>query len=753
MEKGRWLALLCAGVSGLALSGGVAAAQQNTTSTAATSSDEEVVVTARRTEERLQDVPVSVSAFSQERLDQLGAQDTTGLQGAVPNLNIVQGRGSSDATNIFIRGVGQPDALQTFDPAVGFYVDGVYYSRIRGTQLDLFDLNRVEVLRGPQGTLYGKNTIGGALSIVTRLPGQNPHGEFQVETGDYGLLQSRISASGPLSSTLAAGVALYGSARDGYVTNPVTHDTYNDRNAWGGRAQLAWTPNARFNADLSFDYQHEHNHLTTGQALNSLTNIVGGIVYVVPSPTPPYNFQAQPSPGLPNLSELTHAGVALHANLDLGNNWELKSISAYRRLHYTDYIDIDATPAQIGDVLVHVAQNQASQELQAIYTGDRLTFIGGLYYLREDVGSHQEAYANDYVAGFLGLTSFTRTIDDDLTTRSEAAYVNANYALTDKLHVDVGLRYTDEHKDYPRTTSTFFSNPAFNSTFAFHVHDDWTNTSPMASIDYHLNDNVMLYGRVARGFQSGGFNGRANAAGEEAPYAPETLTSYEAGAKTEWMDNRLIANLAVFYNDYKDFQARVGSTVVDPVLHVPVAALTVVNAGKLNISGAEFELNYHPFDPLRLDAEIGYLDASYGTFNDNRFPGGSRAFQTPAFSPRWTARFGGSYTWELPNHGSVVLAGDANYRSRMALAVDNTYVIGSVGTTTPIPGMFQSAYWLFDASLTWNVNEIFSIAVQGRNLSDEVYRTDAQEFSSVGSVRTAYYGAPETVDIVFTAKY
>ncbi len=428
-----------------------ASAQEN-----GASSSDEIVVTARRTEERLQDVPGAVTAFSQDRLDQLGASDSTGLQGAVPNLNIVQGRGSSNATNIFIRGVGQPDALQTFDPAVGFYVDGVYYSRIRGTQLELFDLQRVEVLRGPQGTLYGKNTIGGALSLVTRLPGQDPHFMAQVTAGDYGLIQTRLSASGPLSDSFAVGASLFGTDRNGYVTNPLTHEQYNDRQAWGGRVQAAWTPSSSFNANVAFDYQQEDNALTMGQAQNTLTNILGAPIFVVPSPTPRWNFQAQASPGLPNSSQLTHSGVALHANWDIGNNWELRSISAYRRLNYTDYIDIDGTPVQLGDVLVHVDQNQISQELQAVYTGDRLTLVGGLYYLREDVSSHQEAYANDYIKPLFGLTSFVRTVDDDLTTTSQAAYINANYALSDRLHIGLGVRYTDEHKDYPRSTSTFF---------------------------------------------------------------------------------------------------------------------------------------------------------------------------------------------------------------------------------------------------------------------------------------------------------
>src|SRR5690606_22702781 len=245
--------------------------------------EEELVVTARRTEESLQEVPASVSAFSEEQLARLGATDATGLQGAVPTLNIVQGRGSSNATNIYIRGVGQPDALQTFDPAVGFYVDGVYYSRIRGTQMDLLDIERVEVLRGPQGTLYGKNTIGGAYSVITRRPGQDPHGLFQVTLGDYGQMESRIAASGPLTDTFAVGGAIFGATRDGYVTNPVTGEEYNNRNAWGGRFQAAWDVTPNFSLDFAADYAEEDNALTMGQAISTLVSFAGALpIGVVP---------------------------------------------------------------------------------------------------------------------------------------------------------------------------------------------------------------------------------------------------------------------------------------------------------------------------------------------------------------------------------------------------------------------------------------------------------------------------------------
>ena len=202
----------------------------------------EIVVTARRTEERLQRVPASISAFNARTLDRLQATDTTGLQGAVPNLNIVQGRGSSNATNIYIRGIGQPDALQTFDPAVGVYIDDVYLSRIRGNQLDLLDVDRIEVLRGPQGTLYGKNTIGGAIKYVTRKPGNDLRIDTSFAVGTHGQLETKADISGPLANGISAGLAVIHAEHAGYVKDRVLNQKYNDKNSSGVRAALAITP-------------------------------------------------------------------------------------------------------------------------------------------------------------------------------------------------------------------------------------------------------------------------------------------------------------------------------------------------------------------------------------------------------------------------------------------------------------------------------------------------------------------------------
>lgn len=767
-------ALMAGAALGALVTAGAASAQDAPQFTAV----EEIIVTARRTEESLQRTPLSVSAFSEATLERIGAQDVTDLQGAVPNLNLVQGRGSSDATNIYIRGVGQPDALQTFDPAVGVYVDDVYYSRIRGTQLDLLDLERVEVLRGPQGTLYGKNTIGGALKLVSRRPDSGPYATASVTYGDYDERRVRLSGATPLNDQFAVGAALLYAQRDGYVTDPVTGAQYNDEDTLSGRLTAAWTPSADFRLDLTADYTRQRASMTVGRAESPLytTDLALGAITVRhpgAAPGSEFDFSTRTTPGLPNETPLDHWGLSAIAQWTLSDSLTLKSITAYRDLSYDDYIDIDATELEMGDVLVAVDQNQFSQEFQLNFdNGGPVTAVAGLYYLKEDIVSHQEAYGDDLFTTLGMPTGFLRTIDDDLDTTSWAAYANASWQTTDALRLSAGIRFTRESKDYWRTTTQDWTIPmtgipalddAFDPfradpTFAFTVKDEWDDVSPMISADYQVTPDAMIYGRISRGFKSGGFNGRANNPGEEQPYDPETVTSFEIGAKTEWFDRRLRANFAAFYNDYKDFQARVSDCVADA--SIPggncAIALTVLNAGQLDIRGAEVEIFANPMPNLQLDAQIGYLDAEYGEFQEVRelTPGVQtvidRSWQTPAFSPKWTVRLGGSYGFDLGQNGLLTVGANARYRSEMALSVDNADIL----TGVEYPSMFQDSYWLYDARAVWEtLDGRYSVGLYGRNLGDEVYRTDAQEFSAVGGIRTAYYGAPRTWNINFTARY
>ena len=428
--------------------------------------------------------------------------------------------------------------------------------------MELFDIERVEVLRGPQGTLYGKNTIGGAYSVITRRPGQDAHALGQLTIGDYNQHELRAAASGPVSDTVALGGAFFAATRDGYVTNPVTGEEYNNRNVWGARVQGAWDVTPNFSLDVAADYSEEDNAITMGQPISTLVSFAGATpIGVVPTPPPEYDFTGQATPGLPNSSIMDHSGVSVRASWELTPNWTLNSISAYRDLNYEDYVDIDATQFEFGDVFVGVDQDQVSQELQAIYEGERLTLVSGLYYLQENITSHQEAYGDDLVNGYFGQSSFLRTVDDDLQTTSIAAYANASYAITDRLNLGFGARYSEEDKEYDRSTSTFWTSPGFNSTVAFTIDDTWDNFSPMVSLDYQAQDNILLYARVAQGFKSGGFNGRANNPGEDAPYDPETVTSYEIGAQVGMVRQSPASPTSRrSTTTIEDFQARVSGT-------------------------------------------------------------------------------------------------------------------------------------------------------------------------------------------------
>ena len=719
----------------------------------------EVVVTARRTAESLQKTPVSVTAVSQAQLDAHGARDTTDLQGLVPNMNIVQGRGQADATNIYIRGVGQPDALQTFDPSVGVYVDDVYFPRIVGSMFDFVDIKDVEVLRGPQGTLYGKNTIGGAVKIDTQQPGDVLRAGLDLSYGNFNSIVAKGYVSGPVANGLSLGISALSESHDGYVKDTLNGRTYNDQDTQSFRAQAVWRPASNFKLALSADYTTEHPHLTAGQPTSTISDAFGIPLDVISGPGQ-WDWKAQLSSSLPNREPLMAAGGSAAATWDVNSNLTLKSITSVRHLQYDYFIDIDATPLQVGDVQVAVHDNTVSQELQLNYKGGPWNVVAGFYYLHEHIVSAQDAYANDYIANpfpIFAASTFLRTIADDLTTDSIAGYGNAIFAVTDQLHLSAGVRVTGETKKYAFTTSTFSDNPLFDGTYTPSFQQDpktWTNVSPMASIDYQVTPTAMVYARFAEGFQSGGFNGRSDSASTGTlPYGPETLYSYEAGLKTDWFDHRLRLNGDIFYNDYRNFQASVGTFQPGPG-GVNTAVDAVINAGGLDIKGAELELMAAPTPDLRFDAEIGYLDAHYSNFNDTLYvtpsnPTGSRTWETPAFSPKWTVRLGASYTWRDVLGGSLTLSNQARYHSNMALAVDNS----TVGMQ-PYAGMWQPSYWVDDAQLVWDSKDgRYSIGVYAKNIGNEVYRTDAENFYTVGGILTAYYGDPRTYNVTVRFRY
>ena len=762
-------ALMLAGTAGLAAFAAPLAAQDSAADGAAAVADDaqsdsaEIVVTARRREERLIDVPVAVTSFSQADLQRTQSIDLAGLQAAAPNLNLVQGRGSAASANIFIRGLGQPDALQTFDPAVGIYVDGVYLSRIQGALLGLFDVERIEVLRGPQGTLYGKNTTGGAISIVSRKPDLNDvRAAGSAMYGSYDQIVLNGYASAPLvTDRVALSLAGQWDKRDGIVTDPLTGRKYNDRDSLTARGILRVQATDTIELIASGDYNRQRNALTLGYATAPLlrTNFALGAQTLVPAqPYGAYNYQASTSFTGNEGQRLDHWGASLTANVELTDAITLTSITAWRKLEPDLFIDIDASEAELGDVFVGIDQRQFSQEVQLKWDTTNFSGVFGLFYLNENIRSHQEAFADDLFAfGALPIT-FLRTIDDEQNTKSYAAFGQATYDFTDRLSITGGLRYTREDRRYDRVTTTASNLPTLNGlTFSFPGNlpaplnldndisfDAWT---PSVTVSFKPGTDSQIYASASRGFKSGGFNGRANGLADltlvvngtsqlVTNFAPETVWTYEVGAKASFVDGRIYLAANAFYSDFKDFQARVGGGAV--------GVFPVLNAGKMTIRGVEFEAVVKPTKAWTVRSSLGYLDAQYEEFNDGRRapafscnPTGTRITCQPAFAPPISFNVATDYRIDLGGAGALTLGGDARFVDKHFLSVDNR------------PGLVEDGYWLTNAFVRFDdADRRFYVQGGVKNLFDELYRTDGQEFSSVGNIQTVYFGDPRTWNVL-----
>lgn len=688
-----------------------------------------VQVTARRVEETIQDVPVSVSAFGEQDLRDLQAERIDALQGAVPNMNLVQGRASSSSANVFIRGVGQPDALQTFDPGVGIYVDDVYMSRIQGALFNLYDIERVEVLRGPQGALYGKNSPGGAVKLVTRTPGERTEGVVEATIGNYGRYTGQMYLGGGLGEGLSASVAGMTTRSDGYVQDPVTGRRYNDDDTDAVRVKLHAEPTTDLRMTFSADYTRQRNAASLGRQEEPLVSVdlaTGGAVVVAPAPSEGYNFRTRTNLEPGQGQDLDHWGLSAHVDWDLNRNFSLKSITAYRELDTAFWIDFDATELSMSEALVDLDQNQFSQELQLHYTNlDNFRAVAGLFYMEEDVPSHQLAIADDFLLLAGMPLDFLRTIDDDLTTESWAAFAHGTWSFARDWSLSAGIRYSRDKKDYSRSTTTVSEAfPGLDGTYAFEDSESWDAWTPTVSLQRRFGDRTMAYGSVSRGYKAGGFNGRANSPADTGSFDPEFVWTYEAGLKATYLDGRLLTNWAVFRSDYEDFQARVAED---------IDSFPVLNAGKLRIEGVELEAVAQLPTDTQVSAQVGYMDARYREFVDVRFDDADRSDDNVPFSPDWTARLGAVQSFYLPNGGALSLGADASFRDDTWLSVDNQ------------PELFQDSFWLFNGFVRYQLPGLqweFSAGV--RNLADKTYKVDAQEFSSVGNIQAAYYGHPRT---------
>lgn len=677
---------------------------------------EEVSVTARRTSESLQDVPVSVTAVSADRLSQLGALDIGDIQNLVPNLVLHEG----DAANAvaYIRGVGQVDSLAFADPGVGIYLDDVYLGRAQGAFLDLIDVERVEVLRGPQGTLYGRNTIGGAIKYVTKRPDGEFTGDVTLRAGNYDRRDVSASIGGTLvDDRLFAKASVARLERDGFSTNAATGEDDGDQETVAARLSLLLQASDTVDVSLDLDSTRAGGDFSRTPA--RATPVFG----VAPASEDPFVIAAD----FNDVNELDTSGAALTVNWSMSEALLFKSITASRAMDYETHLDLDATALPFFGIFVDQAQEQFSQEFQLNYQGfGNWSAVGGLYYF------HEEDVTESGVWG--PAIAFISNSENDQTTDSYAAYGELEYRPTEKLSWVAGIRYTYETKEFKRIQEFFgldASLPPELGTGArttdIDVDDSWSNVTPKLGVDYQLNDDSMIYASISKGFKSGGFDGRSNDAFGATPYNEETLWAYEFGWKATLLDQRVQLNTAVFLNDYDDLQ--LSSFTADDQGNFQAL---FTNAGRATTAGLELEMSALLAGGVVLDVTAAYLDAEYDEFIG---PNGQNVASQRELvnSPELTGRIALRKRWDLSGGGQLSANADWSYR-------DETYP-----TVSSSEVLRQDSYSLWNASLRYtSASERWDLTLSGRNLGDERFITQGFDLSDSLGYELAYYGAPRT---------
>ncbi len=716
---------------------------------AAVSEDEEITVTARRREESLQDVPIAVSAYSADQLDAVGARDLTAIGETTPNVTLEASRATNSTITAFIRGVGQQDPVAGFEQGVGIYVDDVYLNRPQGALLDIYDIERLEVLRGPQGTLYGRNTIGGAVKYVTRrIDADDATLRARFNYGSYNQADVILSGSLPITDTLRIGGAIAGFTRDGYGENLNTGEDNYNKDMFAIRLSGEWEPTPDFLVRLSTDYTEDNSAPRQGYRLLPST-----LVGVSDSPLDnEYDTEA----GITDLGPISHnrvisRGVQMLVDWSLTDNITLRSITAQRSDRSLAPIDFDSTPMPSMDVPARYNNEQFSQEFQLIYEGDRWHFVGGAYYLDANAFHAFDVVFGGVLPPITSATSFTY---GDVDTETWAVFGEATFDVTNTVSLTVGGRYTEDERTAHIWRETFLgiNSPYFGGSGAsitvpvivggeevvpnFHGTRSDDAFTPRVILAWEASNALNLYASYSQGFKGGGFDPRGNTANADvrAGFLPETVDSYEVGAKATLFNGAVTANTAVFFAEYTDVQIP-GSVIVPgpPVSFVG----TVTNAGAAEFSGIEFEGAVRFSDSLRGALSLGYIDAEYTEF----IVGGvdvsnARAVQN---TPDWTGS--ASLTYEVPltlagAPGSIAFTGGASYRG------------DTQQFETAIPLLDQEAFTLFNAAVYWRAdNDRLRIGVYGRNLSDERYITSGYNFPGAATDNsvTAFYGDPLTV--------
>lgn len=729
----------------LALAGLVAGPLLVPMAAAAQTSVGEVTVTARRVSERLQDTPLSITVATEQMLANAQVGGTDDLEQITPSLQIAPVAplsGNNSAAQMFIRGIGQTDPTAGVDPGVGLYIDGVYMGSSIGGILDFHDINDVQVLRGPQGTLFGRNTVGGAILITTKEPGHEFGGDGHVTAGTDGLYEGFLAVDVPLSDSLRTRWTIGKRVRNGYVKRPFDGLDLGDENKLTFTGKTVFEPSDNVRLALRGDYSKEDENgaplvfaaINTSAAFPRVASFNAGCPGMA-SPASPVPQAPDHDPRCANNSwndgpfvangtfpvgsTTENWGLSLTGQVVVSDALTLKSITAYRGLKWSGNRDADNTPLKVLHTEYHSDGNQFSQEVQAVYTMDPVTLVSGAYYY--------DSKTTDLLKAYLAVAALPDHNDNVITTKSWAVFSQANVRATDALSLSAGIRYTNETKgSLPSQYNE--ANPA--NVYVEHrlFEKKFSSTIGSASVQYRWSPAVMTYASWAQGFKSGGFNSRFNApvpadpvSGNPAlsppPFGPEKAESVEIGAKLDPVST-LRLNLAAFSTRYNDIQLTYRFGV----------APYIFNAGEATIKGVEGEAHFRPTEAWAFDGNFSYLDDHF-----NRIANVTYAGQQPAtlpvtldsslpYVPRWQGSAAAEYTAHV---GGFLLAtrGEIVYVGAQFFDTGNTPQISQTkGVTT-----FNLSVRLEPESGRW------SLRVAGKNIADKVYPVAGNSSLSSGA--------------------
>jgi iron complex outermembrane receptor protein len=754
-----------------------APSNQQTQAAPAEASDEQIVVTARRRNELLLDVPVAVTAFSGEQLDRQGALDITDVADTTPNVTLEVSRGTNSTLTPFIRGIGQQDPVAGFEQGVGLYLDDVYLNRPQASVLDIYDVERIEVLRGPQGTLYGRNTIGGAIKYVTkRIPSDGPHASLRTNLGTHGQIDVIASASAPLAPMLRVGAAVARLSNGGFGKNLTTGaDNYN-KDVWAARGTIELEPAPDVFFRVSGDYTWDDSNPRGGHRL--IPNLATG------EAAPTDVFDSEGALNDPK-QRVRSGGIALHGEVGLNDWLKFRTITAYRKDRSDTPIDFDATPAVDVDVPAIYKNHQFSQEFQLVADKGPLQGVAGFYYL--DANAFDVFDVRLYTTLPAILPGLTAATSGNVKTKTWAAFTDLTYNLTPQWAISLGGRFTNDkrHAEVVRRNLLFGGSPELGGSDGYEIGTQLgaltssfegsrkdTAFTPRASVTFKPTPDHTIYASYSKGFKGGGFDprGLTTQAPSQSPadiydfmaFDPEKVESYELGWKASLLDRRLQFATAVFDAEYKDVQVPGSAGCV--VGGVATFCGITTNAGKARFRGVEFETNARlaqdfatAGDRLSLAGTLGYLDAKYLQFITNIAGVGpvnvadDRKIQN---TPNWT--LSGSLDYPAPvGSGRLDATTTVSYRS------------SSQQFELRTPMLDQAGFALWDANIVWrSAGNRYEIGLHGKNLANKKYIVAGYNFlaqnpytgdfilNGAGNptptlgkagVLTAYYGNPRQV--------